>query len=178
MSQHDNQVRPVPNLIHVFLNRLNHRQRVPRTSDIRRQIVAHQIAHHRADHRHANPIHLLDKVRVPRQQLAAIVHNVRGHCGKLGNLKELEDCLPAVVELMIAQRGHLNAQLVRHLINRYTAEDRRHRRSLHQVARIHHNARLAPRGLPANHRRKLGKAAQVPRIRQEPRMKIVAMKNG
>ena len=118
-----------------------------------------QIRHHGADHGHAHAVRLQDDVGLRRHQLALGVHDIGADDRVVRDVDELLRGLPAVIELVIAQRGGVETEQVRDLVDRDAVKNGGDRRALHQVAGIEQQAGVAVFALVADSGCKLGEAA-------------------
>ena len=137
-----------------------------------------QIFRHRADHAHLETIDLKNHVGLRREQFALWPHQVRADDGVSGYIDKMPRLLPPVVEIVIAQRGRVEAQHVRDLEYRQSVKNGGYGRALRHVARVEQDAIGAVGALTADHAGKVGKPAMVVLQRQQPRMQVVGVQDG
>jgi len=111
-------------------------------------------------------------------QVSGRVQNVRGNDGKLRDADELLDFVPAVIELVIAERGDVDVQEICKLVDRFAMEDGGDGRALDEIAGVEVDARRAVSALIAQHGGEICEASHAVAVRLQVGVKVVRVEDG
>ena len=176
MPEQNDDVRARADLESVAAHGFHHRQGVP-WADVVGRLETAEIHGHRADHRHAQAAGVENFERRGRG-LATGIDEIRHQKGEPRGAKVLADHPPAVVVLVIAQGGGVDAQQIRDFNHGHAAKDRRDGGSLDEIAGAQDQARAATGLLAADGGGQVGDAAGAVGLGLQLRVQVVEVKDG
>ena len=136
-----------------------------------------QIPHNFSDYAYANTIGFQHHIGRSGQEVAGMVHNIRRDHRILRRVDEAGYLFPAIIELMIAECGRVEAEQVGDFVDRQAVEQSGYRRALHQVAGIEQQAALATGALAADGRGHGGESTPPLIVRTQTRMQVISMQD-
>ena len=150
VRQQDHEVRLSARLFGVAAHGGGDRHHAPGAAGVSGVVRVPKLFGFGADHGHAQAAHLLHHVRLLRQQRAALVGHVGGDHGVARRLHELAQALPAVIEIVVADGGDVEAEQVGDFVDGQAAVDGGDGGALHQVAGVEQQAGAAAQALLAD----------------------------